>query len=368
VKTGLDSFQNQFPDSNWPRNVACWMACRAGNTELARKMFAEIGVNCDEELWGGLDVYLEHRDSVQELQPNRLSRRIVAHSRRAYSMALSANGNLIATCGKDPEICVFEAGSGKLQKAAHLSVEAWENVAFRSETELVGKKNKEIVRWNISDGGYREVKWETPNEGSTFGLSPDGSTAVVAPDNGEVRLYTYFAETGKLRSKIPSASGPIKSYFPILAFSPDGKRLYHSNLQKTVTIFDLVNGNIQKSIDLDTKRMSCLAPFQNGKRIAVVMRNRNAEVDVHSGKIVWSQDTPEEGGEKLIVSDDGRWWVMGMEYPGGGRVMIWDRKVNDGWHGMPEIRSPTDMAFSRDGKTLLTLSGSGFLRFWKLED
>jgi len=371
IQRGLTVYQEKYPESIFAKNMACWMACHEERYDDARKLFAEIGFDFDARFWRGFPVFDEFRESVRAIKPDRLRSRILAHHYFGLGLAVSHDSNFVATCGLDPGMCLFDIETGKKLEEQDQTIEACDYVAFQSDDEVVARKATDIIHWKVKDDSLDRVRWTIPSQSDVIALSPDGTTMVAAPNQGKIKLHAFDTQTGKSKFQV-SAQGKLSASFPVLSFSPDGTRLVHTDLTKAVTIFDMVKGKVLSTLEVNDGRVLAAACFDDGKKVGAILEDQMVEWDVATRKVTWSQDRNERFGDRLAISPDGRWWAITVFQAGerlAGRALLWDRKANDGWHPLPEIRTRTNqMAFTRDSKKLMTLSASGFLRIWNLND
>jgi YVTN family beta-propeller protein len=158
---------------------------------------------------------------------------------RPQVLALSPNGQLLATSGKTSEIVIVDPATGLIRQ----------HVPLPSDT--VNEPQPEVVSPNIL---HPDKKGQVSFTGLVF--SPDGSRLFLANVNGSVKVFTVARHgdvTGTFSIPLPHAHAPRRTNeIPAgLALSRDGRRLYVAlNLSNRLGEFDASNGTLLRLYDV----------------------------------------------------------------------------------------------------------------------
>ena len=190
-----------------------------------------------------------------------------------YDLAMSPDGKLLASAGKDQTVKLWDFASGKFLRN-------------------LGKH----------DGWVRQVAF-----------APDGKTVYSVADNEGIKFLDVA--TGKELRNIPKPAGEHKDFF-LMALSADGKYLATSNLDKIVQIWSTTDGMLRQSIPQPSSGASIafspvtpLLATSAGRGIELW----NPETGVKTGMIPSRQSGP------LAFSRDGSLLAVG-----GNQAEVWD--------------------------------------------
>ncbi len=215
--------------------------------------------------------------------------------------------------------------------------------------------------------------------------SPDGKEFAVATDMG---IWLYDANTGAEVALLSGHKGQVKA----IAYSPDSKMIASAGLDETVRLWDPKTGENLAILTGHGGLVTAVAFSPDSKQL--VTGSGDATVRLWSAetrKQIWSADTPQTRMQTPKVRDllgfesaPGPFdtlafqWVLAVAYsPDGktlassgssdGTIQLWDAK--SGTH-IRTLKGHTDtvrsIAFSPDGKTLVSGSKDDTLRVWDI--
>jgi len=227
----------------------------------------------------------------------------------------------------------------------------------------------------LAVGGYREVRLVDPNSGKVLGtlaghadyvrsiaFSPDGKMIAAAggapQSEGEIKIWNI--QSHQLLMTLQGHKDCIYS----VAWSPDGKVIASGSYDRMVKLWDASTGkelhNLQDHIDA----VFAVAFNADGKRLASASQDRTVKIwDVATGKRLYTLSDAADGLTSIAYSPSGdRVAAVGYDKT----IYIWDLVDADG-HLAQSLIADQDsllaLVWSPDGKTIVTASSDGSIRF-----
>jgi len=181
-------------------------------------------------------------------------------------------------------------------------------------------------------------------------VSPDGNTVASGSADDTVRLWSAG------QSKV---LGGHDGDVTCLAFSPDGSTLATGEMYKKVRVYDAATGALKVTIDGLDGRVTGLAFSPDGKTIYASSVDNALRAFAVSGGDAKAKAAHQNQVVGVAVSQDGT--VASMDVKGTVRIFGPDLKDKArAQHG----ESGRSLAFSADGKRLVTSGGTGAIRVW----
>jgi WD40 repeat protein len=326
-------------------------------------------------------------------------RQIYAHKGGALCMALSKNGNLLATGGFDRVIRFWNpetmAELGKLFEqtsrvnAIALSPDgdtvAWGT--FNGTRVHLGKitglpKSFQFaelfpgsghdvgisaIRFSpdgkklLTIGGDTAILWDELsgkelhrfNKGYCNAWSPDGKLVAFANpnDNLKRRIFVYDADTGK---EVRRVSAPAQVFSA--AFSPDRSTLIVGGTGGAVHLLELATGKVRASIQCDAGLIWRAAPAPDGYTVAAVCQKDIRILDTISGTELGQIPVT---GQRAVYSPDGTILACAASNDG---IVLWDLLKGKQLRRIPG--RVFDLTFTPDGQTLAAACIDETIRLW----
>jgi RNA polymerase sigma factor (sigma-70 family) len=158
-------------------------------------------------------------------------------------LAVSPDGKLIASAGKEGVIYLWEIATAK--EFRRLKGAACNGVVFAPKGDAVAVAEDEGLRVFDIETGKERFHRDSKEVVRAVAYSPDGKTLATVGDDRVVRLWD--AATGKEQRQFGDVQGKLAA----IAFAPDGKRLATVGADGTALVWDLAKE--QKPLPKDLK-------------------------------------------------------------------------------------------------------------------
>ncbi|MGK7904720.1 MAG: protein kinase [Hormoscilla sp.] len=156
----------------------------------------------------------------------------IVHAGGVNSVAISPDGQTLASCGADRALKLWKIVNGKLLYAIQDHSDPVTSLAFSPDGKIIvsGSHDKTVRLWNAGTGQCIIIYSHSGLINSVT-ISPDGKTIASGNTNNTIQLYNL--SDSELRATLRGHSGPVTS----VIFSPDGETIISGSQDNTVKIW-----------------------------------------------------------------------------------------------------------------------------------
>ncbi|MCY4139266.1 MAG: WD40 repeat domain-containing protein, partial [Rhodobacteraceae bacterium] len=281
------------------------------------------------------------------------------YSRGVNSIAVSADGQTIATGLEDDTARLWDASSGRELRILKGHSGSVYSTAFSPDgrTIATGSWDNTTRLWDVASG--REQRILEGHSDAVYGIafSPDGRT--IATGSGDRTARLWDAASGRELLVLKRHSFAVVS----VAFSPDGRIVATGSSDTSVRLWDAVSGRELHMLKGHISEVYGVAFSPDGGTVVTGSYDGIARLwDVSSGRKLHATERISAGILTVAFSPDGGNYVTGST---DGMVRIWDASSGKILRTLETHSLDVNgIAFGADGRTLLATGNAGAVQAW----
>lgn len=190
------------------------------------------------------------------------------------SVALQAQGELMATAGDDHLVRVWEMKDGKLLHRLQGHTDWVRSVSFHpsGKTLATASNDRRVLIWDPKAGKQIRVLVENDRAIAKIKYNPAGTTLATVGFNDQLRVYN--AETGEPTGRWDCPCPDMRE----IAFSSDGQRLAAGGRSGVIRIYNAANGAIERDIPAHKRRIRGLEFTKDGRSIVSISEDGTLKI------------------------------------------------------------------------------------------
>ncbi|EAZ92640.1 NACHT and WD repeat domain-containing protein [Crocosphaera chwakensis] len=297
------------------------------------------------------------------------------HTNEVWQVKYSPNGKLLASAGRDGEIYIWDALSGKHKFTLTGHDDSIREIVFSQESNLlISRSDDGIIKlWNLEKGELIEHPLNNEKGINTFALSSQLSIVATGQKEGKVKLWSLAQKDFPTLLALKSSQNSIE----FVQFTSDETKLIIVENNNNIHIWDM-NKKIINSIPSTDQ-----CPFGDiqvkGNILAVAQINGTIQIWDFNLKSIqpWTPyknnncDLEEDRTKILQLSSNGKILANTDEIVHEGKIVkvikLWDLETQKEISCLEEDNSNNtieNLEFSPDGQILAAAGKDGKIRLW----
>lgn len=200
---------------------------------------------------------------IWHLNTGKLIRSFNSDSGAISSVAISADGNFLAAGSHDTpksNVKVWNLKTGNLIHTLLGHHKPVNCIAISPDAQILASASNKIKIWQLNTGDRLCTLWHSEAVNSAA-ISPDNSILASGSSDSKIRLWNPLS--GELLRTLSGHSEQVKS----VAISPDGQTLISGSADTTIKIWQLNTGKLLNTLTGHTAEVNSVAITQDGQTL-----------------------------------------------------------------------------------------------------
>jgi WD40 repeat protein/tRNA A-37 threonylcarbamoyl transferase component Bud32 len=242
---------------------------------------------------------------IWQASTGKLLHTLKSHTENVRAVTLSADGQTLVSGSGDNTIKIWQSRTGELLKTLRDSQPIWSVTLSRDgQTLISGGQDNTIKIWNVRTGELLNTLRGHTSAVFSLALTPDGLTLVSSSQDKTIKIWNL--QTGKLVRTIEDHTDAVRS----VAISPDGQRFASGSWDKTIKVWNLGTGQLLRTIQGHSDRVVAVAFGFDGETLASASVDKTVKIwDLKTGNLY----------QTLSGHSD---WVLTMTVSSWGHILV----------------------------------------------
>ena len=217
-----------------------------------------------------------------------LVRKFEGHRDALYALALSPDGQTLATGSYDQKIKLWSTADGKEARALAGHTGGVFGLSFRPDGKVLASASADrtVKLWNVASGKRLDTFSQPLKEQMAVAFSPDGKSVAAGGVDNRVRVWTVSGDAQEGSNPLRVTRFAHESAILNVAYSADGKTLISTAADRAVKLWNAADVSEQSVLEAQPDWSPALAVLGNGQIALGRLDGSLAVYDAPTGKQV----------------------------------------------------------------------------------
>jgi WD40 repeat protein/predicted Ser/Thr protein kinase len=288
-----------------------------------------------------------------------LLRTLTGHYDKVNSVAISSDGQILASGSHDKTIKLWSVTTGKEIRTLTGHSSSVSSVAISSDGQILasGSHDKTIKLWSVTTG--REIRTLSGHSNSvdSIAISSDGQILASGSEDKTIKLWSVT--TGR---KIRTFTGHSDSVDSV-AISSDGQILASGSGDMTIKLWSVTTGKEIRTLTGHFHSVSSVAISSDGQILASGSWDNTIKLwSMTTGKEIRTLTGHSSSVSSVAISSDGQILASGSW---DNTIKLWEVSTGKEIHSLTHFDNVYSVAFTPNGDGLAAGDVSGNIKIWR---
>ncbi|NER33311.1 MAG: protein kinase [Oscillatoria sp. SIO1A7] len=295
----------------------------------------------------------------------RLEYVLPGHSEPINCLAISADGQTLASASNDSTIRLWNLDTGKeistLGPLFSSLLNSVTSVAMSPDGQTLASSSDDstIAIWNLRSSDWKKTALTAHSNGvNSVAIDREGKILASASEDRTIKLWN-LASTEVIHTLTGHSDWVL-----CVAISPDGQTLASGSSDNTARLWNLNTGELLHTLWGHSSGVRCITFSPDGRTVASGSEDKTIKLwDVTSGEEIRTLKGNSDWVLSLSFSPDGKTLANGAWDE---NIKFWNPKTGEEVHSLRghSIRV-SSVAFAADGKTIATAGWDCSIKIWR---
>ncbi|MEH1808709.1 protein kinase domain-containing protein [Nostoc sp.] len=286
-------------------------------------------------------------------------RTLTGHSNSVYSVAFSRDGQILAS-NYNNTIKLWSVTTGReIRTLTGGHSYRVHSVAISSDGQILasGSLDRTIKLWSVTTG--KEIRTLTGHSNSVYSVAFSSDGQILASGSHDTTIKLWSVTTGR---EIRTLTGHSNSVYSV-AFSSDGQILASGSYDNTIKLWSVTTGREIRTLTGHSDRVYSVAFSGDGKILASGGCDNTIKLwEISTGKEIRTLTGHSDRVYSVAFSGDGKILASGSH---DNTIKLWEVSTGKEIHSLTHFDRVYSVAFSPDRDWLAAGDDSGNIKIWR---
>lgn len=329
----------------------------AGVTSSSSTSSSESTTSKPKGLFSLLSSFLPTTTTPSLWAKAKLRRTLSGHADVVKSVAISPDGQILASGSYDKTIKLWSLSTGELRQTLFNHTHRITCLAISPDGQTLasGSYDNTIKLWSLSTGELLHTLNGRPDRVRYLAFSPNSQMLI---SSGDSTIKLWAVRTGKLLRLLGGNSNSAR----LVTFSPDGHSCAVASLDGELELWNPHTGRHLRTFSSQLNEITALAFSINGQTLASGSSTAIQLWHPHTGKQLRSLPTQSQGTSSISFSRDGQTLACAS----GKMIELWNWSSGKRLCALSgHFRTVESVVFSPSGHILVSGSSDQTIKIWQ---